>query len=414
MYSAAQAQYRPDDFIRAAVKNNPSINEARRLIESNALDRKLIHAQQVLPQISLTANYLFAPYFNNGGTFITTDPGPNAIGYDVGLSNGGLYSALINVQKYVFNGGVIDGLEELNTRNERSQQYGILAQEHALRKQVIDLYLAALQSQLLHALTDETHAILIRQLEVTEALVRQGIAKETDYLLLRIEADNQRIASTAAATEEQSNLRALFSFCGREYQGVVSSSPRLDSVSLAPDTLSASSRFLEKFEHDRLLNDVQQTLSEGKYLPQVKLFFNTGLNATGIDGIERKLGLSAGVDVALPLYDGGQRSLTRQQSILREKSIDEYRDYFALQRKTQFENAIFLMQQATFSLQPMNAQIAAYEKVLGISRDQLSRGQLSMIDYLSILKNFIDVRKNKIIMETNLQLQINNVNYWNW
>jgi hypothetical protein len=35
-----------------------------------------------------------------------------------------------------------------------------------------------------------------------------------------------------------------------------------------------------------------------------------------------------------------------------------------------------------------------------------------MIDYLSILRNFIDLRKNKIEKEIALQTEINNYNYW--
>jgi outer membrane protein TolC len=407
---AATAQYRLDDFIRAAVKNNPSINETRRLIEGNMLDRKLIAAQQSLPQISLTANYLFAPYFNNNGKFITTDPGPDAIGYDIGLSNGGLYSALVNVEKNIFNGGVIDALEMQNTINERAQQYGMRDQEHSLRKQVADLYLAALQSAKIRALSDETVKLFDEQLAVTEAFVRQGLAKETDYLLLRIEADNQRMIHSAAVADERGNLIALFSLCGMNDTSVVA----LEAVSLDPVAEPAASQFDGKFVNDSLMNSVAQTLSENKYLPQVKLFFNTGLNAVGIDGIEKKLGLSAGVDVLLPLYDGGQRSLTRQQSILREKSIRDYRDYFELQLAGRRKSALLQIELARNNLDRIDRQIDAYNNVLGLSKNQLRQGQVSMIEYLTILKNFIDLRKSKITMEINRQIQINNFNYWNW
>jgi hypothetical protein len=48
-----------------------------------------------------------------------------------------------------------------------------------------------------------------------------------------------------------------------------------------------------------------------------------------------------------------------------------------------------------------------------ISNKQLSVGDISMIEYLSILRNYIDLRKTKIEKEINLQLEINNFNYWN-
>ena len=60
----------------------------------------------------ITGDYLFAPYFNNNGNLITTNPDPNAIGYDVGITNGGLYSALINVDKNIFNGHLLNALND--------------------------------------------------------------------------------------------------------------------------------------------------------------------------------------------------------------------------------------------------------------------------------------------------------------
>ena len=36
-----------------------------------------------------------------------------------------------------------------------------------------------------------------------------------------------------------------------------------------------------------------------------------------------------------------------------------------------------------------------------------------MIEYLNILRNFLELKRTKIETETNLQMEINNYNYWN-
>ena len=49
-----------------------------------------------------------------------------------------------------------------------------------------------------------------------------------------------------------------------------------------------------------------------------------------------------------------------------------------------------------------------------ISVRDLNKGDISTIEFLNILKNFIDLKKSKIDKEIEYQMQINNFNYWNW
>ena len=176
------------------------------------------------------------------------------------------------------------------------------------------------------------------------------------------------------------------------------------------------SRFdlFKKFELDSLAAINQQSLFETKYLPQLKLFANTGLNAVEIDGIQRKIGMSAGLNFSLPIFDGGQKSLTRQQNLIAQQTISEYRKYSQLNLEMQLNNTLSRIKAAKKNIDDLNSQIIEYQKLMSISKDGLQKGDISMIEYLTLLKNFIDLRKNKIEKETNHQMEINNYNYWNW
>ena len=105
-------QYNLDHFINEALNNSPQIKNYSSLFLINDLQRKLDEAQNSAFQVYLTGDYLFAPYFNNNGKLISTNPDPKAIGYDVGITNGGEYSALLNVDKNIFNGALLDALQE--------------------------------------------------------------------------------------------------------------------------------------------------------------------------------------------------------------------------------------------------------------------------------------------------------------
>ena len=66
------------------------------------------------------------------------------------------------------------------------------------------------------------------------------------------------------------------------------------------------------------------------------------------------------------------------------------------------------------NLEDFKSQIEDYKKLLSLSSEQLEKGNLSMIEYLTELRNYIDLQKNYISTEINFQLEISSYNYWNW
>ena len=208
----------------------------------------------------------------------------------------------------------------------------------------------------------------------------------------------------------RSSLYQLYALCGIEDTVVV----EIDSVVLTMNEKLVNSNFIQKYRLDSLMTNSQQRLFEVKYQPQVSLFVNTGVNAVELSNIQRKFGMSAGLSFSLPLYDGRQKNLTRQQSQVNQNTISEYRRY-AQQNITMQRNdlvsRIHVLQQ---NVRALTAQISDYQKLVQLSEKQLQQGNVSMIDHLTLLQNFVDIRKNKIETEINCQLEINNYNYWNW
>jgi outer membrane protein TolC len=165
---------------------------------------------------------------------------------------------------------------------------------------------------------------------------------------------------------------------------------------------------------DSLAIENQQQIFETKYQPQISLFFNTGLNAVELNNIKRKFGLSAGVNFSLPIFDGSQRSITQQQTKVSIESINNYKYNFQIVLDNQRNNSLKKIESLKTNLNNLTKQIESYNTIIKISERELQQGQLSMIEYLTILKNFSDFKKNKITAETNYQLEINNFNYWNY
>ncbi len=404
------AQKNLEYYLLKAFENNPSIVEQRNQIQINDLQKDLDYAQNSAFQISLSSNYLFVPYFNNNGGIITTNPDPNAVGYDIGLTNGGLYSAQINIDKNIFNGVLTDALADQRRIQEQSIKNNVVLLKREINKQVTDQYLQSYLSLKLYEMTEELSTYLKRQQEILGELVESGMAKQSEYLLLSIEIENQNIAAVDYYSQYKSNLLQLNSLCGIKDTNVV----MIDSVSIQMKKELNQSELLKKFQLDSLAIENQQQIFETKYQPQISLFFNTGLNAVELNNIQRKFGLSAGVNFSLPIFDGSQRSITQQQNKLSIESIQKYKENFTTRISNEHKNALVRVENLRNILEGLVKQKESYNTVIKISEKELQKGQLSMIEYLTILKNYIDLKKNKITTDINYQLEINNYNYWNY
>jgi len=396
-------------YLDAAIRNSPVLKENTNLLHINELNKSLNESQYKLPQVSLTSNYLFAPYFNNNGKIVSANPDPHAIGYDAGITNGGLYSAQINIEKNIFNGGITSALENQTNIQQAQYEYGYALESRNLQKQITDQYMSAYKSLMLYQLSKEITNNVEEQLKYTGELVEKGYAKSQGYLLLKIELKSQQILMKEILQQYKNTLLQLNSSCGiKDTQTVF-----VEPVQISMNTKGSNFSFLEKYKLDSLAVSNQQELFETKYNPQVKLFFNTGLNAVELDGIQRKFGMSAGVDFMMPIYDGGQKSITRQQNEITTNSIQNYKQYAASNIEIQKQSAVSNIQLIKNRLKDTEMQLNDYKNLIQLSNKQLQTGDVSMIEYLTILRNYVELRKTQIEKETNLQTEINNYNYWN-
>ena len=404
------AQNSLEYYLDKGYKNAPTLAEYKNLQQINSLQSELNSAENSAFKVFLTADYLFAPYFNNNGKLLSTNPDPKAYGYDIGITNGGLYSALLNVEKNIFNGGVLNAYQNQNKIQSEQYSYNYDLEKHNLENQITDQYLTTFRSFMLLNLSKEIVSNLSKQLQITAEMVENGYEKAQNYLLLKISLQNEELSFNEAYQNYKNDLAQLNSICGIKDTSAV----ELTEVELELSSSKSTSDFYKKYELDSLALINQQTLFDTKYQPQLKLFANTGLNAVEIDGIQRKIGMSAGLNFSLPIFDGGQKSLTRQQNQISQKTISDYKKYFEVNLEMAIENISSRIYSLRKNLNDMDGQISEYQKLMTISSEELRRGDISMIEYLTLLKNFIDLRKNKIEKETEYQMEINNYNYWNW
>ena len=404
------AQNNLNYFLEKAFENNPAIRSCRNDIKINSLDRQLVMSQYSSHQVSLTGNYLIVPYFNSNGKIISATPSPDAIGYDEAITNGGQYSFLLNIEKNLFNSNLIDAYQKEFDVSTDKTNYDIIAAKHQIDNDVTAQYLKCRQQLMLLDINKEIIKSIEDELSVIKTLIENGMSKQTDYLQLKVEADNQAINSKIILSSYFSELVQLNKLTGISDTNF----KNLEPVELILTERRIESNSYLQFRLDSLKVLSSQSAFESKYNPNLSVFANVGLNAVQLFNMQRKFGMSAGVNFSWIMFDGGQKSLNSQKSDVSLMTVDYNRSNFIINRENQLNISAKQIELNRQMLLTINTQIITYQSLLKALNVQLSNGQLSVIDYLTTLRNFYELRKTEVITKINLQLSINEFNNWNW
>ncbi len=401
-----------DYFLGSAEKNNPALLENSNLQKTGTYQDNLLIAQHKSFQIYATSEVLFAPYFNNSGKAIdiTSNPSGDAIGYDVGITNGGLYSAQLNVTKNLFNQSAIDNLLFQNKIKNEAINLSSAEIVHNFNKNITDLYINTYQLQLQKEFTREILNALDTRLKVVELLVKRAILMESDYLLLQLDIENKKLELLQIENNFETSIEQLHILSSN-------TSENMDSISKPNIALLEKPikfNYNKRFENDSLQISADQQVLNNQYKPQLAMYANTGLNAVELNKIEHKFGASAGFRFSVPIYDGGQRRYTEIQNNYKKESLQYLRANSELKLKNQLESILRQIKSMDENLILMDQQLQNQTKILEVYKGKLVQGQVSIVDYLNVIQNYKQNVYAKLQMQTNHWLLINQYNYINW
>lgn len=358
----------------------------------------------------MSSEFLFAPYFNNNGEIISTNPQNLAFGYDVGITNGGLYSFLFNAEIPVFNHKQVNNLLEQNTLEIKKTEIRIHALTIELKHSLALQYLDVLTSQVEYRNLQENLELLKQQLVFAKSLTEHGLYRYVDYRLLQAACISDSINLKNSEAMFRLKLNQLKTICGitdTSFYQVAGFEPVLRQEE------TDSSVFLQNYIQDSISAVVQQKVFENRYKPQVKVYANTGLNSTSISYIGNHFGMSTGVQLTYTLFDGKQKEINKQQQMVlmeqagREKEIKQFE---VQKQKISYLGAIQALNNSIGKEEGLQKN---YKEILSIYNNELQKAQIGMMDYLNFLQLFNQntlklenhkIERSKLIVE---------YNYWN-
>lgn len=399
-------------FLNQAEKNSATIKENQNLLKIGDLQSEIIKAQNSGFLVNATSDVLFAPFFDSNGKAIevTTTPSSNAYGYDAGITNGGLYSAQINITKNLFNRTSVANLLLQNRVLNNSISLNSEDFRHNLIKNITDSYIAIYQLQLQRQFQIATISDFKNRLKVVELLVKKGILQQSDYLLLQLDIDTKQIELQQTSTNLEISKSQLQTMSGMAKVEI----NQIEIPSVSALNFLDKPFIQKKFENDSLQIMANQKVFENQYKPQISLYGNAGLNAVEITDMYRKIGASAGVRLSIPIYDGHQRKVNAEQNLLRTENLSSYKEISDLQRENNITQINTQISENEKALALLQNQQKKYEQILEIYKGKLVQGQISIVEYLNLMQTYRMSVYTILQAQTNHWLLQSQLNYLQW
>lgn len=385
-----------DYFIDKSLTNDPRILELQNLILANKTDSALIVAGNKL-QVTGNGNAYYAPVISGWG-------------YDAAITNGQQLSALVALNKQIYNKRNLSlQFKSLQLQNDSLTNF-IAISKQDIKKAIITQYILAYSDQLQLSFNDEIISLLTKEEEILKKLTQKNVYKQADYLSFLVTLQQQQLTRNQLFVQYKNNYATL-----NYLSGIIDTT--IENLA-APEiqvklTYNESSPFILKYKIDSLRLENERAIIKYQYRPKVNLFGDAGYQSSFILTPYKNFGYNFGINLTVPIYDGHQRRLRFSKLDIEERTRQKQREFFY----NQFHQQILQLQQQLNDLQnlaaPINKQIDYLETLIKVNGKLLETGDIRITDYVLALNNYITA-KNLVVQNKIAQYQvIQQLNYWN-
>lgn len=384
-----------DYYIGTGMKNSPLLNDINNQLNTTTLDSLLIKAARK-PLIEGRTGALYAPYGNN-------------IGYDEVITDGGNYEALGVISQEIFTGKITEN--RFRSISNLKMGIGINKKitEAELKRTITDLYLEAYSAYSDLTFNKLFYRLMTDQEKIMQNFVKAGIYTQSDYLALNVETKEQEIIVSRYNSLCRKNLGLLNEFCGVADSAMYElQRPELGlSVSPGPSDFL----FLKQFITDSLKIVNERNAINLRYRPTVSWIADAGFLTSNPWNFYNHFGISGGISLSVPIYDGQQRKLEERKLDISESTRLFYSDNY---RKI-YEQKYLSLKDQLKGIKEVRIKIEQQRKVaeqlVMALRSQLETGLVRMIDYITAIKSYRNINHNLNLADIEMSRIINEINY---
>ena len=402
-------------YIETAKENSPLIADYRNRTEIELAELERLKAMYTHSRLERNGDYLFVPIVSKYGGRAAfkwnARSATDYYGYDLGESSGSFHAGATWTQPLLGRSSYKVAQEQAKINTDMANNR-IRMEEHQLERSVTEQYLLCLLDKAQIAFTDSVGTGIEHRIESVQKLVENGLSKQSDLHLLMIEREANAELHTAARQDYRTHLMELNLLCGSDDATDVALSDISQPVRLRNDR--EPSLFTEQYRLDSLNTVMSLRSFNLQYKPKLDLFVNGGLQVGDFSGWYRHFGLSAGVTFSWTIFDGRQKRLKERQAGWQQNTIRTYKENAEYQRNMRIKQCLSELGRYDERERALNNQLAQYESVLSDYGREMDAGQVSVLDYITVLRSKIQTERDRLLLRTNKQLVIAAYNYWNW
>ncbi|HTN21775.1 MAG TPA: TolC family protein [Pelobium sp.] len=383
-------------FLEQAKTNSPLLNDFQNQLSLLSLDSLKIRAG-LSPQVNASSNLLYAPVIRG-------------FGYDPAITNGQLVSGLITVSKEITTSArlktLIKGLQLNRDSLGNQRSLSILDLEKSISAQ----YITTWGNQQLFELSKETLALLQKQDTLLKRLTQASVFKQTEYLAFKVNLEQQQLTVLQNQNQFKNDFAALNYLCGITDTSSQTLLPvPLQNINI-PDF--QNSLLYQKYSIDslRTLNALNQVALN--YKPKLNIFTDAGYQSSLPAQAYKNFGVSIGLNLSIPIYDGGLRKLNISQINLKQQSQNRYRDFYQSQYQLQKRQLQKMIVQYNELIAKANKQLNYSQTLINANALQLSTGDVRITDFLLSVKDYQNLRTSIVQNKINQLQIINQLHYF--
>ncbi len=385
-----------DFFITQALTNSPLLKDYQGQILSFSIDSQILRAMW-RPQVNGVSNNSYFPVINGWG-------------YDNAITNGAQIFNVVAVSKTLPSNKSIATLLSNLQLQSLALSNSIKISEQDLKKVITDQYITVYGGQLQLEFNGTINKLLSREDSMLKKLTQNNVYKQSDYLAFVVTRQQQLLNSSQLEIQYTLDYTTLNFLAGIVDTAINRlQDPRL---SQGGQVELSNSVFYRQFILDslKLVND--KALIDVNYRPKINAYADAGYNSSLATMPYKNFGVSVGLNLSIPLYDGRQRKMQYAKIDIQEKTRIGKRDFFVQQRQQQLLQLLQQLHSTDRLAAQLDQQIRYTETLITVNEKLLATGDVRLVDFILALSNYYNAR-NLLTQNYISRLKIiNQLNYW--
>jgi outer membrane protein TolC len=386
-----------DYFLQHAKQNSPDLKEFQNQVLSLQIDSQLLKAS-LGPQVNFLSTNSYAPIINGWG-------------YDEAITNKANISGLIQASRNYLSRGQTIAQYRAIALQRRSLLDTIALSQQDLARSITEQYITAYGDLLAMDFNREVYDLMQREEEALKKLTQANVYKQTDYLTFYVTMQQQELTWLQAQIQYNNDFLTLNYLSGL----VDTTIERIQKPALT-DSLGMdfyNTVFYSRFITDSLRLANEKDLVNYEYKPKIGAYTDAGYNSSLQNTPYKNFGVSAGVSVTIPIYDGRQKQMKLARIDIQERTRQNKRAFYVNQHNMQLLQLKQQLLSIDLMVEKINKQIGYAHTLIVANGKLLQTGDITMKDYVTAINNYLQAQNLLTQNNINRLKILNQVNYWN-